>query len=66
VDPEENSTTTYPCLAIDDGARDRAWAFAVTAEQYHTFTLGTVVHVRVNPRTNRLLDISPLLANQRP
>jgi hypothetical protein len=66
VDSEENSTTTYPCLAIDDGAGDRAWAFAVTAEQYRTFTPGTVVHARASPRTNRLLDISPLLANQRP
>jgi hypothetical protein len=57
----ENSTTTYPCLAIDDGVRDRAWVFAVTEAQYRTFAPGTLVHARVNPRRNKLLDISPLI-----
>jgi len=57
----ENSTTTYPCLAIDDGVRDRAWAFAVTAGQYRDFAPGTLVHARVNPRRNKLLDLSPLI-----
>ncbi len=61
TDSEDNSTTTYLCLAIDDGARDRAWAFAVTAEQYCRFTPGTLVHAQVNPRTNRLRHIIPLL-----
>jgi hypothetical protein len=56
----ENSTTTYQCLAIDDGVRDRAWVFAVTETQYRTFAPGTPVHARVNPRRNKLLDISPL------
>jgi hypothetical protein len=57
----ENSASTYPCLAIDDGVRDRAWVFAVTAEQYRRFAPGMLVHARVNPRRNRLLDISPLI-----
>lgn len=57
----EDSASTYPCLAIDDGARDRAWVFAVTAEQYRRFAPGALVHARVNPRRNRLIDISPLV-----
>jgi len=56
----ENSTSTYPCLAIDDGERDRAWVFTVSGEQYRRFPPGTLVHARVNPRGNRLLDIWPL------
>lgn len=55
----ENTTYTYQCLAIDDGVRDRAWVFAVAAEQYRRFTPGTLVHARVNPRRNKLLDIRP-------
>lgn len=57
----ENSTSTYPCLAIDDGVRDQAWVFAVSAEQYRRFAPGTLVHARVNPRRNRLLDLSPFI-----
>ncbi len=66
LDAEDNATATYPCLAIDDGLRDRAWAFVVSAEQYRRFTPGTLVHARVNPRTNRLLDISPLSETRQP
>lgn len=53
----ENSSTTHWCLAIDDGVRDQAWAFTVTAEQYRTYTAGTLVHAQVDPRGNRLLVI---------
>jgi hypothetical protein len=60
VDQERDLLATYPCLAIDDGVRDIAWAFVVTDEQYRRFTPGTLVHAWVNPRRNRLLDISPL------
>lgn len=57
----ENSTTsTRLCLAIDDGVRDQAWAFVVSDEQYRRFAPGTVVHARVNPRGNTLLDIRPI------
>jgi len=53
----ENSSTTHWCLAIDDGVRDQAWAFSVTAGQYRTYTAGTLVHAQVDPRRNRLLVI---------
>jgi hypothetical protein len=53
----ENSSTTHWCLAIDDGVRDQAWAFSVTAEQYRTYTAGSLVHAQVDPRRNRLLVI---------
>jgi hypothetical protein len=61
----ENSTSTYPCLAIGDGVRDRAWVFSVTAEQYRRLPPGTLVHARVNPRRNRLLDVWPLAGDSR-
>lgn len=53
----ENSDRTYPCLAIDDGVSDRAWAFRVPGETYRMFVPGTLVHVQVNPRHNHLLEI---------
>jgi hypothetical protein len=48
---------THWCLAIDDGVRDQAWAFTVTAEQYRTYSAGTLVHAQVDRRRNRLLVI---------
>ncbi len=59
TDSGENSTTQL-CLAIDDGVRDRAWAFNVTSEEYRWCTPGTLVHAQVNPRRNKLLDIRPV------
>jgi hypothetical protein len=59
-DSDENTTSTHLCLAIDDGVRDQAWAFSVTREQYERFPPGTLVHTRVNPRRNRLLEMWPL------
>jgi hypothetical protein len=56
----EDTSTTHLCLAIDDGVQNPAWAFSVSAEQYRQFTPGTLVHARVNPRRNRLLDITSL------
>lgn len=35
----------------------RPWAFSVTAEQYRTYTAGSLVHAQVDPRRNRLLVI---------
>ncbi|HEX3388371.1 MAG TPA: hypothetical protein VHT94_04970 [Streptosporangiaceae bacterium] len=59
--PDENSQTSYlPCIAIDDGLGDRAWALTVPREDYARFTPGTLVHVQVNPRRNRLLAIRPV------
>jgi hypothetical protein len=47
----ENSQTSYlPCIAIDDGRRDQAWAVTVSSEQYARFTPGTLVRARLNPR----------------
>jgi hypothetical protein len=58
--PDENSQTSYlPCIAIDDGLRDQAWALTVSPEDYARFTPGTLVHFQVNPRRNRLLAIRP-------
>jgi hypothetical protein len=37
--------------------RDQAWAFTVTAEQYRTYSAGTLVHAQVDRRRNRLLMI---------
>ena len=61
----EDTAVTHLCLAIDDGVHDRAWAFSVTAEQYRRFTPGTLVHAQVNPRRNRLLEITPLAIDPR-
>jgi hypothetical protein len=61
---DENTTTSLLCLAIDDGVRDQAWAFSVTQEQYARFIPGTLVHARVNPRRNKLLEMWPLSASR--
>jgi hypothetical protein len=61
----EDGTDYY--VAVDDGASARAWAFKVGNDQ---LTTGTIVHVQVNPRLNKLLSIglvrqlpvAPLLA----
>jgi hypothetical protein len=55
---DENTSTTYLCLAIDDGLRDQAWALSVSRAQYTTFTPGTLVRARVNPRRNTLLALA--------
>jgi hypothetical protein len=44
-------------VAVDDGASARAWAFNVKSQR---LTTGTIVHVRVNPRLNKLLSIEPV------
>jgi len=59
----ENGTSYFPRIAIDDGQRDQAWVFAVSREQYATFTPGTHVHAWVNPRRNTLMEIR-LIANR--
>jgi hypothetical protein len=55
----EDADTTYQCLAIDDGVRDEAWAVSVSGRQYAALTPGTLVHVVINPRRNKVLDIRP-------
>jgi hypothetical protein len=44
-------------VAVDDGASPRAWAFQVGKS---TLAPGTIVHVRVNPRLNKLIGIEPV------
>jgi hypothetical protein len=51
----EDGTDYY--VAVDDGASARAWAFKVASHQLAT---GTIVHVHVNPRLNKLLSIEPV------
>jgi len=58
----EDTTSTLLCLAIDDGVRDQAWTFSVSQEQFRRFIPGTLVHARVNPRRNKLLEMWPLPA----
>jgi hypothetical protein len=60
VKGDENGETTYQCLAIDDGVRDEAWAVSVSGRRYAALTPGTLVHVIINPRRNKVLDIRPL------
>jgi hypothetical protein len=61
TDNGENANVVYmPCVAIDDGVRDQAWAVRVSREQYAVCTPGTLVHVQVNPRRNELLAIKPV------
>jgi hypothetical protein len=59
--PDENSSTEVPYLAIDDGAGDRAWVFAVSSEQYAVGIPGPVVHATAGPRRGALLQIRPIL-----
>jgi len=44
-------------IAVDDGVSAQAWAFNVRNQR---LTTGTIVHVRVNPRLNKLLGIEPV------
>jgi Predicted membrane protein (DUF2207) len=53
----ENGTSH--CIAIDDGVSERAWSFTVAAGAYAEVRAGMLVHVRADPRRNRLLALSP-------
>jgi hypothetical protein len=55
---EDESATYY--VAIDDGVRPQAWAFQVASGVFGQLTPGTLAHVRVNPRLNKLLGIQPV------
>jgi hypothetical protein len=48
------------CVAIDDGTNPQAWALTVTGHDPATLTPGTVVHVTVNPRLNKVRAINPV------
>jgi len=45
-------------VAVDDGARDKAWDFSIGAEPWRRLTPGTFVHVRVNMRKREDLTVA--------
>jgi hypothetical protein len=55
VDGGDEGTSYY--VAVDDGFRPQAWAFEVRATVYHRLTPGTLAHVRINARLNKLIGI---------
>lgn len=56
---ENSADVTHYCVAIDDGQRDQAWALSIGRPAYGGARAGMIVHARVDPRRNRLLDLSP-------
>lgn len=46
--------------AIDDGTSAEAWAFPVTEQNYNAMPPGMLVHVKVDPRLHKLLEIDAL------
>ncbi|HEY7015928.1 MAG TPA: hypothetical protein VH480_24390 [Streptosporangiaceae bacterium] len=61
ADPGDDNTPSHTryCIAIDDGIREQAWALEVGHQVYVASRAGQLVHVRVDPRRNGLLAISP-------
>ena len=47
-------------VAIDDGAREKAWDFSIGSEPYRLLTPGTFVHARVNLRTRSEVTVAPV------
>lgn len=47
-------------VAVDDGTSAEAWAFPVGEAGYGSMPPGTLVHVRVDPRLHKLLEIEAL------
>jgi hypothetical protein len=52
---DEGGDVTCYGVALDDGQRDQAWSFTVDRGQYARLVPGTLVHVTVNPRRNKLI-----------
>jgi hypothetical protein len=46
-------------VAIDDGAREKAWDFKIGSEPYRKLTPGTFVHARVNLRSRAEVTVEP-------
>jgi Predicted membrane protein (DUF2207) len=59
---ENSSEQTMCCIAIDDGTRDEAWTLMISDRVYAGILAGSVVHVRIDPRRNRLLAMCPAQA----
>jgi hypothetical protein len=55
VESSDEGTTSY--VAVDDGSSPQAWAFEVRAPDYHRLSPGTLAHVRINARLNKLMGI---------
>ena len=58
VESDDEGTSYY--VAADDGFSPRAWAFEVRAADYRRLTPGTLAHVRINPRLNKLIGIEAI------
>ncbi len=55
----EEGGGTSCCIAIDDGMRERAWTMEIGERTYEGARAGMLVHVRIDPRRNLLLSMSP-------
>jgi len=55
VESSDEGTSYY--VAVDDGFGPQAWAFEVRPADYRLLPPGTLAHVRVNARLNKLIDI---------
>ncbi|MFY9862816.1 MAG: hypothetical protein WAK58_03305 [Trebonia sp.] len=55
VESSDEGTSYY--VAVDDGFTPQAWAFEVRPADYHRLAPGTLAHVRINARLNKLIDI---------
>ncbi|HEY7263677.1 MAG TPA: hypothetical protein VH589_19595 [Trebonia sp.] len=58
VESDDEETSYY--VAVDDGFSPQAWAFEVRAADYRRLTPGTLAHVRINPRLNKLIGIEAI------
>jgi hypothetical protein len=47
-------------VAIDDGARDKAWDLSIGSEPYRRLPPGTFVHARVNLRNRAEVTVAPV------
>ena len=55
VESSDEGTSYY--VAVDDGYGPQAWAFEVRPANYRLLAPGTLAHVRINARLNKLIDI---------
>ncbi len=55
VESSDEGTSYY--VAVDDGFTPKAWAFEVCPADYHRLAPGTLAHIQINARLNKLIDI---------
>ncbi|HEX3514832.1 MAG TPA: hypothetical protein VHT26_12615, partial [Trebonia sp.] len=58
VESSDEGTSYY--VAVDDGFTPQAWAFEVRPADYRRLAPGTLAHVRINARLNKLVDIEAI------